>query len=342
MPRDILENPLDGDYYRAANGDLSKITVPLLSAGNWGGQGLHLRGNIEGFVRAASQHKWLEVHGGAHWAEFYTDYGVGLQKRFLGHFLKGEDTGWLDQPKVTLQIRRPGQIRFEGRAETEWPLARTRWTKFHLDTAGITLATAPPAAPAAVDYEAMSPGLTFLTPPLKEETEITGPVVARLSLSSETRDADVFLVLQVFDPAGEEVSFYGALDPRTPVGQGWLRASHRKTDPERSHPWRPWHSHDEVWPLTPGVPVALDVEIWPTCVVVPAGWRIGLNVRGCDYERAGDAAALSNMRYPMKGCGPFLHNDPDDRPPEVFGHRYTLHFGPGHENWLQLPVIPKA
>jgi len=340
MPRDVLDNPLDGDYYRAASGDLTKIEVPLLSAGNWGGQGLHLRGNIEGFVRAASQHKWLEIHGGAHWAEFYTDYGVALQKRFLGHFLKGEDTGWLEQPKVNIQIRRPGRIRFEGRAEDEWPLARTEWTKFHLDPAGMTLGGEPPTQPATLDYEAMGPGVTFLTPPLTEEIEITGPVLAKLALSSKTRDADVFLVLQVFDTNGEEVSFYGALDPHTPVGQGWLRASHRKTDPARSLPWRPWHSHDEIWPLSPGEPVDLDVEIWPTSIVVPAGWRIGLNVRGCDYERAGDAATLSNMRYPMKGCGPFLHDDPDDRPPEVFGGRNTLHFGGGRDGWLMLPVVP--
>ena len=43
--------------------DWDKITVPLLSCGNWGGKALHLRGNIEGFVRAASKQKWLEVHG---------------------------------------------------------------------------------------------------------------------------------------------------------------------------------------------------------------------------------------------------------------------------------------
>src|SRR3989449_5916488 len=39
--------------------------------------------------------------------------------------------------------------------------------------------------------------------------------------------------------------FQGALDPHTPVGQGWLRASHRKLDAELSRPYRPWHAHDE-------------------------------------------------------------------------------------------------
>ncbi len=134
--------------------------------------------------------------------------------------------------------------------------------------------------------------------------------------------------------------FYGALDPHTPVGQGWLRASHRKLDAKRSEPYRPYHSHDEVWPLTPGEKVELDVEIWPTCIVVPKGYRIGLTVRGKDYEWAGVAATLSNMKNPMKGCGPFVHDDPQDRPPEVFHGTNTLHFAPGDEPYLLLAGDP--
>ena len=78
----VLKYPLAAEpYYRERTADLSKVTVPLLSAANWGGQGLHPRGNFEGYVRAASKDKWLEVHGGSHWAPFYTDYGLDLQKR---------------------------------------------------------------------------------------------------------------------------------------------------------------------------------------------------------------------------------------------------------------------
>lgn len=340
MPGDLLRNHLDGDYYRALGGDLSKITVPLLSAGNWGGQGLHLRGNVEGFLSAASEHKWLEMHGGAHWAEFYTDYGIDIQKRFLGYFLKGEDNGWDKQPKVQIQIRRPGEIKFPVRHEHEWPIARTQWTKFYLDPAGMALTPEAPTARQTHDYEAMGDGATFLSAPLEADTEITGPSAAKLFLSSRTRDADVFLVLRVFDPQGEEVVFYGALDPHTPVGQGWLRASHRKLDPARSLPYRPYHPHDELQPLTPGVPVELDVEIWPTCIVVPKGYRIGLTVRGRDYEWDGAAAVLSNMKNPMKGCGPFVHDDPQDRPMDVFGGTNTLHFDAGAAPYLLLPVIP--
>jgi predicted acyl esterase len=339
---DLLRNDLDGEYYKSRAGDMDKIVVPLLSCANWGGAGLHLRGNIEGFVNAASKKKWLEVHGGAHWAEFYTDYGVGIQKKFLGHFLKGEDTGWDKQPKVTMQLRRPGEIKFPSRAENEWPLARTEWTKFYLDPAEKTLKREPNGKTAAIDYQTTSlDGVSFLTAPFEADTEITGPSALKLFLSSKTRDADVFLVLQVFDPKGEEVVFYGALDPHTPVGQGWLRASHRKLDPKKTKPYRPYHTHDEVQPLKPGEPVELDIEIWPTCIVVPKGYRLGINIRGRDYEWAGAATTLSNMKNPMKGCGPFVHDDLDDRPPAVFETTNTLHFDKDKQPYLLLPIIPE-
>src|SRR5436190_4991529 len=132
MWQSFLSREFMDDYYLERTADLSKVTVPLLSAANWGGQGLHTRGNFEGFVRSASKQKWLEVHGGSHWAPFYTDYGVKLQKRFFGYFLKGERNGWDRQPRVQLQVRHPGE-KFVPREENEWPLARTRWTRFRLD-----------------------------------------------------------------------------------------------------------------------------------------------------------------------------------------------------------------
>jgi predicted acyl esterase len=335
----VLSRPLDGPYYRERTGDLPKVTVPLLSAANWGGQGLHPRGNFEGFMRAASKQKWLEVHGGSHWAPFYTDYGVKLQKRFFDYFLKGIPNGWDKQPRVQLQVRHPGE-KFVLRFENEWPIARTQWTKFHLDPQGMRLTQTPPATDQTLIYDAMGDGLTFSTPPLQNETEITGPSALKLWISSSTSDADFFVVLRVFAPDGKEVVFQGALDPHTPVGQGWLRASHRKLDPKLSLPYRPYHTHDEKQPLKPGEVVALDIEVWPTCIVVPAGYRIALTIRGKDYEYEGEAATLSNMKNPMRGCGPFTHDDTTDRPPEIFGGKVTLHLGPSRPAHVLLPVIP--
>jgi predicted acyl esterase len=338
---DCWENPLASDeYWRSRMPDWSKVMVPLLSAANWGGQGLHPRGNFEGFVRAASPQKWLEVHGIEHWTHFYTDYGVTLQKRFFGHFLKGEDTGWRDQPKVVLQVRHPGE-RFAERHEGEWPLARTRWTKLYLHPTDLSLVAEPPARDGRVAYRGFSDGITFLTRPLDEATEITGPLAAKLFVSSETADADLFLVVRVFAPDLKEITFQGALDPHTPIAQGWLRASHRKLDPTLTRPYRPYHTHDEKQPLAPGQVYELDVEIWPTSIAIPAGYRLALSIRGRDYEYPGGAGVgLGTLGAVFTGVGPFQHNDPRDRPPDVFGRKVTLHCGPGRPSHLLVPILP--
>jgi predicted acyl esterase len=336
---DILAHPLDDDYHKGRSPDWDKISVPFLSAANWGGQGLHPRGNFEGFVRAASKEKWLEVHGIEHWTHFYTDYGVGLQKRFFAYHLKGEKNGWDRQARVQLLVRHID--RFAERHENEWPIARTRWTKFHLDPAAHALVSESPGSAASVSYDAFGDGVTFISAPLGHETEITGPLAARLFVSSSTTDADLFLVFRVFSPDMREVVFMGAIDPHTPVAQGWLRASHRKLDPKLSTEYRPYHTHDELQPLKPGEVVRLDVEIWPTSIVVPAGHRLALTVRGKDYEwQKSTGARLSNFKNELRGCGPFLHDDPRDRPAAVFGGKVTIHAGPGRESYVVVPVVP--
>src|SRR5437764_2132502 len=256
---DCLRNPLATDeYWTSRLPDFSKITVPLFSAANWGGQGLHPRGNFEGFLRAASSQKWLEVHGIEHWTHFYTDYGRTLQLRFFDHFLKGKGD-WAAQPRVQLQVRHVDK--FVERHENEWPLARTEWTKMYLHRDG-TLDSGS-GTESTVIFDALGDGLTFMSAPVPKETEITGPVAARLTVSSSTTDADLFLIFRVFTPDLREVTFMGAIDPHTPIAQGWLRASHRKLDTKLSEPWRPYHTHDEVQKLKPGQPVALDIELGP-------------------------------------------------------------------------------
>ena len=332
----FLSRELDDGYYRERSADLSKVSVPLLTAANWGGQGLHTRGNFEGFVGAASKEKWLEVHGGSHWAPFYTDYGRKLQLEFFDHFLKGARNGWDKRPRVLLNVRHPGE-RFVQRTENEWPLARTQWTRFYLRPDGMRLSPQPAGGAKTLSYEPMGDGVTF-SMVAERETEITGPSALKLFASSATVDADFFIVLRIFAPDGKEVLFQGALDPKTPIAQGWLRASHRKLDRERSLPHRPYHTHDEKQPLKPGEPVALDIEVWTTCTAVPKGYRIALSIRGRDYEHDEAPASLSNMKNPMKGCGPFTHYDETDRPPQIFAGKVTLHFE--RQPYLLLPIIP--
>jgi uncharacterized protein len=149
--------------------------------------------------------------------------------------------------------------------------------------------------------------------------------------------------VRVFSLDLKEVVFQGAVDPHTPIAQGWLRASHRRLDRERSLPYRPYHAHDSEEPLRDREVVELDIEIWPTSIVVPVGYRIALTIRGKDYEYGGASGGqLSNFKNELTGCGPFLHDDPQDRPAEVFDGVTTLHFGRKMPNYLLLPIIPAS
>jgi predicted acyl esterase len=336
-----LKHEFDDEFWKSRTPDYSKIEVPFLSAGNWGGQGLHTRGNVEGFVRSASKEKWLEMHGIEHWTHFYTDYGRMMQQKFFDYFLKGEKNGWDQQPKVLLNVRHPGE-KFALRAETTWPLASTQWTKMYLDASSSTMGTTSVDKAGKVTYRGLSEGVTFLTVPMEQETEITGQLAAKLFVSSSTVDADMFLIMRIFDQNMKEITFHGALDPNTPIAQGWLRASHRELDPKLSVPYRPYHPHQKKEPLKPGEVYELDIEILPTSIVIPAGYRIGLTVRGKDYVFPGATGAkLSNMKYPFTGVGPFTHNHPGDRPPEIFDGEVTLHTGAAHQAYILCPVIPK-
>ncbi len=340
LEEQVLEHPLDDEFFRGRSPDWSKVTVPFLSAANWGGQGLHPRGNIEGFVRAASGEKWLEVHGLEHWTHFYTDYGLSLQKRFFDYYLKGIQNGWEKQPRVLVQVRRVDG--FEERHETDWPLPSTQWTRVFLDAADRSLGFSAPEGAAELRYPAIGDGVTFRSKPLERETEITGPVALKLFLASSTANADIFATLRVFDPAGNEVDFQGALDPHTPIGQGWLRASHRRLDLDLTRPYRPYHTHDREEPLAPGEVYELDVEILPTSLVVPKGYTIALTLQGKDFEREGDAGHLGTVVNPMRGSGPFTHTLPADRPMDVFGGEHTVKTGGGNVSYLLLPVIPRG
>jgi predicted acyl esterase len=336
---EIFAHPLDDNYHKARSPNWSKVKTPMLSAANWGGQGLHPRGNFEGFFRAAAKQKWLEAHGIEHWTHFYTDYGRDLQLRFFDYFLHGKKNGWDKQPPVRLQVRHID--RFVERCESEWPLKRTQWTKLYLDPAGRLAANKPANKKSVLRFEAMGDGVTFLNAPLERETEITGPSAVKLYVSSSTEDADIFAVLRVLSPDLKEVVFQGAIDPHTPIGQGWLRASHRQLDKKLSKPYRPYHTHSKKEPVKPGQVVVLDIEIWPTSIVVPVGYRIALTIRGKDYVYPGGSGGrLSNFKNELTGCGPFLHDDPRDRPPQVFAGVTGLHFGGAARPYLLLPVIP--
>jgi hypothetical protein len=325
-------------YYKERTPDLAAIEVPVLSCGNWGGHGVHLRGNVQGWLGAGSKQKWMEFHGREHWTEFYTDYGVALQKRFFDHFLKGEDNGWDKQAPISMLVRHVD--RFVQRAEEEWPLARTLWTRCYLDAASSHLTSEPSSVGAQARFDGLDGKAHFSSATFEEETEVTGPLAATLYVSTTAKDADLFLTVRAYDTAGKEHLIIAASEFNAPLAQGWLRASHRKLDPEKAQPWQPVLVHDELQFLEPGEIYELQVEIWPMSFVFPKGWRLVLTVGSTDFQHDLPGPWPEIYGKPLRGSSVLLHDHPEDRTPERFGGEITIHTGGPHPSFLLLPVIP--
>jgi len=348
-----MRNDLDSEYWRLSGARWDQIKVPLYSVGNWGGFSMHLRGNTEAYMNAASKNKKLRIHTGTHFHPFHAEEGRMDQLRWFDHWLKGIDTGIMSEPPVKLEIRTGGSPgRYEFRSEKEWPLARTQWTKMYLqidreptgDLMGVegSLAATAPKAAGKITYSASGAGkagvasgsslatthgntgrsgVSFATAPLDKDTEVTGPLTMNLWVSSTSEDMDIFVTLRNIGPDGNDVNEIGQHGQPVPcVTKGWLRASHRKLDPERSLPYRPYHAHNERLWLKPGEIVECQIEVWPTSMVFKKGHRIRVDVQPRDGV----------------GSAPYTHYHGDYNA----GAENTIYAGGDKASSITLPVIP--
>lgn len=180
-------------------------------------------------------------------------------------------------------------------------------------------------------------GITFETRPFERETEITGHITAHLNVSMTLdagedadgeKDIDLFLTLRHFDPTGKEILYTGTAGDGVPLTKGWLRCSMRKVHQRhprhRNYLLHRKHFSTDVDYINLGESYSVDVEIWPTNVVVEVGGKIVLELASGDTQ----------------GCGTFQHNSDLDRPRWKFAGHNHVHFGQGIENCVTLPIIP--
>ncbi len=335
---ELRARALTDPFYTGWVPDLSAIDVPFISVGNFGNVGLHLRGNVEAFDQAASKHKWLRLIVGDHVLPAYAPHALAMQIRFFDHFLKGRDNGWLDEPKVEAVLRGKDGA---SRTSTAWPIEGTQWSRLHLDVSAASLDAAAPSRQGSLLYEAEGPAVSFSTAPFTAQTTVLGPLSLRLWASSSLADMDVFVRIRKIDAQGNDMVGVGPAGGHMALALGWLRASQRKLDSARSLPHRPVHAHDEVQPLIPGEPVALDIEIWPTSIVFEPGSRLVLEVAGHDFDKGGPLG--HGAADPNAKPTPFIHfkhDDKQDRPADRFAGTHTLYSGGAHDSYLLLPVVP--
>jgi predicted acyl esterase len=230
--------------------------------------------------------------------------------RWFDHWLKGIDNGIMDEPPVRCFIPPTG----EWKSLNDWPPPEARWMRFYLHAEGVLSEHElwPGEGADSFNESNFEHGwLTYATPPLVENTEVLGPSVLTLYVSSTDSEALLFATLLLIDRERHEHE----------LTRGWLRASqHRLRDD--STPWEPVQAHEEREPLKPGKIYELRIPIVPTARLFQAGERIAIRIKGADDEppiNSLQALARNHLRRPRPA-------------------RITVHHDESQPSHLDLPI----
>jgi putative CocE/NonD family hydrolase len=271
--------------------------------------------------------------------DFGKDAGLDLgdlQFKWFQYWLKGRETGVQDWPAYNLFVM--GENRWRG--ENEWPLKRTHSTSFFIHSAGhaatlkgdgLLNSTEPGDEPAdQFTYDGKNPVpsvggnnlvgassgphdqakveerddvLVYSTPPLDQDTEVTGPVKLILWAASSTKDTDFTGKLVDVHPDGKA---YNLCD-------GIVRAQHR-------------NGADKPALLEPGKATQFEIDLWVTSNLFKKGHRIRLEVSSSNFPRFD--------RNPNSG-------KPFGTDTELLSAKQTILHDRDHASHLVLPVIPR-
>ena len=284
------------------NPGLELITVPALVCATWTDKGLHTRGTFEAFRRIASKDKWLYTHGGNKWDRFYGEDGTAYQKKFFDYYLKGEQNGWRNQPRVRLEVRET-RDEYQVHFENEFPLARTRYKKLHLNARDGSL-TPKVGKSGKIVYNSTQGGSASFGITFNRDTELTGYMKVKLWVSAENADdMDLFVTVKKFAgpcdaetplcksleqvmgrgriAKGNEIPFWGHDGFWSDVAaRGQMRVSQRELDPVLSTSWQPVQKYQGEKKLKPGQVVPVEIALLPSSTLFRKGESLRLFIQG--------------------------------------------------------------
>jgi uncharacterized protein len=329
---DLALNPEDGPYYwdRAAWKKFDKIKIPLLSIATSQGY-VHSRGQLWGYSQIKVPKRLIVVGPcGLHAHEFFLQSKPMNEVilRWYNHWLKGIDTGIMKDPEVTIF----DPVTEDWRYENEYPLARTKWTKFYFRANPSGSATNPPNGslslepagnekPDGIDFigslvniEAGKPVLVYSTPPLEKDVRVWGPLNAVLYGSSTTLDTAWFVKVADIGPDGKF----------TLLSDGHLKASFRELDKEKSKPGQPFHPFQKPVRPEPHKIYEYQIEMMPIFWTFKAGHKIWVHIAADDFRYHYELHTLyTTEMLPIPATN-------------------TVYHDAQHPSHVLLPVIPDA
>lgn len=356
QPRMIVEEPLMCDYWQDKAARVENIEIPAYVVASYTNS-VHTHGTFAGYRRMASKEKWLRVHNTQEWFDYYTPENVEDLRRFFDHYLKGLDNGWEQTPKVRLSVLNPGGHDIVGRAEEEFPLARTVYRKLYLAAANSTLLTALPEQENVNTYQSAADchQVTYRYR-MDKPTEITGYMKLHLWVAAPDND-DMDLSVRV-----EKLSKDGQPIPdRTGnriAATGQMRVSMRQLDTLRTTEAEPYYPFTTVQKLKPGEIVPVEIEIWPMGLFFEKGEILQLTVGAYQPEKAAIPFGSAQITVPKEGFTYMPGQQPEMMtlggnadecadPAEVVTSpathnvgRHCIYTGGRYDSYLYIPEIP--
>lgn len=355
----LRSDPKWNNYWDDKSADLESITTPAYIVASYTNP-IHTNGSIEGYMRIATDEKWLRIHNTGEWDDYYHEGHTEDLRRFFDHYLKGIDNGWERTPRVRMSVLNPGGRDVVNRPEEDYPPKRTRYQKLYLDAADHTMKTEMPEHESSCVYDSDDKrGRATFRYRMSEDTEIGGFIKLRIWMAAlDHDDMDVEVALEKLDRHGRRI---GILPMKRVAAKGYIRASMRELDTERSREEYPFQSFKEIKKLKMGEMVPLDIAIWPMGMMIGEGEYLQITV--CAYKTSDWASPfdlkMAKIKVPrdtftympgekvemvtVGGVRGGLTGgiDTADLPRDVNQGRHALYTGGRYDSFLYLPVIPK-
>jgi uncharacterized protein len=342
---DILLNPYDTEEgVQRSESWFDQVKIPVYTGAGWYAYTYkqHLQGCQNWFRGLKGVPKKLMFTGPAHLERPFHSFHDEIL-RWYDHWLKGIDTGVMNEPPVKIWVMGANEWRYG----QDWPLPETQWTKYYLHSwQRLRKEPFTPSGRDAYDgpdgFLQMPPTQTntvqrlrYMTDPLSEDTLIVGPISLYLWASIDQEDTNWIVILK---DVGPDVSVRTAREGETEVPEGllereltrgWLKASHRALDPKRSTPWKPWHplTRKARKKVVPGEINEYAIEILSTANLFRKGHRICIDITSLDMPTG--TAGLTNVEY---------------IPYHICSSKMTVHkiyHNAKYPSHLLLPVIPQ-
>lgn len=289
--QDFIDNPFDGPYWweRSLRTRLDRIRTPVLHMVPT--SPVHTRGQLSAYSLGNYTRKLVVTprpeNSKEHWLFLKSEPLKAYMLRFLDHWLKGVDTGIMDEPEVAICDSGTNEWRYEN----EYPLARTQWTPFYLGGSAEggheghvgDIGTEAPTHDHAADSYRMpdwdrvangEPVLSYRTPPMTRPLRVHGPLSATIYASTTATDTVWFVKLFDIAPDGKAM----------PLSDGVLKASFLELDPALSRPGLPWHPYTRRDMPESGKVYEYQIELRPIFHTFKPGHRLSVQIQSNDPQ----------------------------------------------------------